>query len=74
MSIATVQEGLESLRETVRATGETHCLVYTGHGVIEVKREKDSRGYAVLEKLKPVLYSPLREQHTTNNYSKEKTM
>ena len=67
MTISTVQEGLESLREAVRRTGQTHCLVYIGQGVIEVRKEEDSRGYAVLEKLKPVLYSSLREQHTTNN-------
>tara|TARA_R110000744_G_scaffold189085_1_gene308292 strand:+ start:258 stop:446 length:189 start_codon:yes stop_codon:yes gene_type:complete len=50
MILHTMPEALERLRETVKATKETHCLVYTGHGVVEILKEKDCKGYTVIEK------------------------
>ena len=40
MVLRTKEEALNALRETVKATKESHSLVYTGHGVIEILKEK----------------------------------
>lgn len=50
MVLRTKEEALNALRETVKATKETYCLVYTGHGVVEILKEKDCKGYTVIEK------------------------
>lgn len=58
MVYRTKEDALNALRETVMATQRTHCLVYTGHGVIEIRKEEDSGGYEVVKKMFP-LYSLL---------------
>lgn len=52
MVLRTKEEALNALIETVKATKESHSLVYTGHGVVEVLKDKDCEGYAVIENCK----------------------
>lgn len=54
MVLRTKEEALNALRETVVATRRTHCLVYTGHGVIEIRKEGECVGYEVVKKMYPL--------------------
>ena len=48
MVLRTKEEAVSALREAHRTTGEPHCLVYTGHGVIELRKGLECYGYELL--------------------------
>lgn len=65
MVLRTKEEAVSALREAHRTTGEPHCLVYTGHGVIELRKEADCEGYEVVLNSNFIVYSENSE--TTYN-------
>ena len=63
MVLRTKEEALYALRESLRDTGEPHCLVYTGHGVIELRKEADCEGYEVVLNSNYKVYSENSEDN-----------
>ena len=57
MVLRTKEEAVSALREAHRTTGEPHCLVYTGHGVIEVRKEAECGGYEAVLNSNFIVYS-----------------
>ena len=66
MILHTLPEALESLRETTKATKKNHCLVYTGHGVVELRKEEDCVGYVVIEKCEATTYKAVLRERWPN--------
>ena len=72
MVLRTKEEALYALRESLRDTGEPHCLVYTGHGVIELRKEADCEGYEVVLNSNFIDYSENSETTYNNQPFNEK--
>ena len=72
MVLRTKEEAVSALREAVRTTGQPHCLVYTGHGVIELREGLEWYGYEVVLNSNFIDYSENSETTYNNQPFNEK--
>jgi len=61
--LRTKEEAYNALREALRTTGKPHCLVYTGHGVIELREGLECYGYEVVLNSNYKVYSENSEDN-----------